>query len=98
MAGLQKVEVASIYGAKTQRGLVEITVTDDNSRVKLQLELSKAREIRDNIAGAIEAAMSDELIVRFLRDKIGLPNEAAMRALLDFRELRQGSRETVYPT
>ena len=42
--------------------------------------------------------MSDGLLYRFLRDKIGLPDEAAGRALLDFREMRQGSRGTVYPS
>ena len=30
-------------------------------------------------------------------EKIGIPDQAAAAALLDFRELRQGSRSTVFP-
>lgn len=34
---------------------------------------------------------------RFLTEKIGLEPESASAALLDFRELRQGSCEMVHP-
>ena len=47
---------------------------------------------------AIEAAVSDTLIYRFLTQKCGVSEDKAASALLDFRELRQGSRETVYPS
>jgi hypothetical protein len=49
------------------------------------------------LASAIEAAVSDQLIFRFLIQKVGLSEELAAAALLDFRELRQGSRDAVYP-
>lgn len=39
----------------------------------------------------------DELFVTFLTTKLGITPAEASRALLDFRELRQGSRETVRP-
>ena len=49
------------------------------------------------LQGAIEAAVSDELMFKFLTQKVGMEHERAAAALLDFRELRQGSRETVSP-
>lgn len=88
------IEVASIYGARTQQGLVELTV---NGKA-MQLTLTKAREIRGMLDGAIEAAVTDELLVRFLTgEKVGLSLAEAANALLDFREMRQGSRGAVYP-
>jgi hypothetical protein len=42
-------------------------------------------------------AVLDVLIYKFLTTKVGLSADAASRGLLDFRELRQGSRDTVYP-
>jgi hypothetical protein len=102
---LYDIQVASIYGAKTKQGLVELLITpiDEATRkrgetTKIQMDLPKAREVFGMLGGAIEAAVSDGLLVKFLVDRIGLPEEAAARALLDFREMRQGSRETVYPS
>lgn len=92
MADTYTIEIASIFGAKTRRGLVELTINGE----KIQLEKEKAREIVGMLQGAIEAAVSDELMVRFLTEKIGLSQDAAAAALVDFRELRQGSRGTVF--
>ena len=47
---------------------------------------------------AIEAALTDQMLFQFLTQCIGLTNEKAWTALLDFRELRQGSRERVFPS
>jgi len=98
------IQLASIYGAKTKQGLVELLITpiDEATRqrgetTKIQMDLPKAREVLGMLSSAIEAAVSDGLLVKFLVERIGLPEEAAARALLDFREMRQGSRETVYP-
>ena len=93
MGELQKLEIASIYGATTKKGLVEIQLNEQ----RMQVDLPKAREILGMLSGAIEAAVTDELLMKFLTTRIGLPEEAAGRALLDFRELRQGSRKAVYP-
>jgi hypothetical protein len=49
------------------------------------------------LQAALEAAVSDTLLFAFLTTKVGLAPEQAAAALLDFRELRQGSRETVWP-
>ena len=87
-----KLEVASILSNRTKRGMVELTLNDE----KTQMDLEKAREVVGMLHGAIEAAVSDELLYKFLTEKIGIEPEAAGAALLDFRELRQGSRSTVF--
>jgi hypothetical protein len=86
-------EVASILSNRTKEGMVEVML----NRERTQMDLPKAREVRGMLDGAIEAAVSDQLLYQFLRDRIGMTEEIAGRALLDFRELRQGSRSTVFP-
>ncbi len=88
------IEIGTILSRRTSRGMVELAL----NRESTQLDLDKAREVAEMLRAAIEAAVSDELLYRFLTTKIGLAPEAAAAALLDFRELRQGSRATVYPT
>lgn len=90
----RRVEFASIYGAKTKQGLVEMKVDDDS----ILLTKEKAREIRGLLDGAIEAAVTDELLMRFLIERIGMDERVAVHALRDFRIMRQGSPDTVYPT
>lgn len=101
MGDTYNIEVASIYGAKTKQGLVELIVQlhddPDAKPIKIQMDIPKAREVLGMLTGAIEAAVTDGLLVRFLTENVGLGEEAAARALLDFREMRQGSRKTVYP-
>jgi len=90
---LTRIEVASILGARLREGLVELTINGERH----QLDLPKAREIVGMLQGAIEAAVSDELMFKFLTTKVGLPEAAAAHALLDLRELRQGTRSTSWP-
>lgn len=90
---LTHIEVASILSHRTKQGMVELTLNGE----KAQMDLAKAREVRGMLDGAIEAAVSDTLVFAFLTTKIGLSEQAAAAALLDFRELRQGSRSIVFP-
>jgi hypothetical protein len=85
--------IGTILSARTKEGMVEITFNEE----KGQMDLPKAREVLGMLSGAIEAAVSDTLIFRFLTQKVGLSEPQAASALLDFRELRQGSREVVWP-
>jgi hypothetical protein len=89
-----RIEIATILSARTKEGMVELTLDGERT----QMDLAKAREIRGMLDGAIEAAVSDMLIFRFLTKTVGLTEGAAAAALMDFRELRQGTRETVYPS
>lgn len=86
-------EIASILSSRTKQGMIELTINGH----KTQMDLPKAREVLGMLSGAIEAAVSDTLLFQFLTQKIGLDDTRAAAALLDFRELRQGSRSTVYP-
>jgi hypothetical protein len=87
------VEIATILSHRTKQGMVEFVLNGE----KTQWDIAKAKEICEMLHGAIEAAVSDTLIYAFLTTKVGLSEEKASVALLDFRELRQGSRETVFP-
>ena len=82
--------VASIFGARERRGLVSIQLGD----ARVQVPIGKAREMRDMLTDVIEAAISDELLMRFLQERIRLSLEASGAALLEFREMRQGTRGT----
>jgi hypothetical protein len=88
------IEIASILSHRTKAGMVEFTLNGE----KTQMDLAKAREVVGMLQGAIEAAVSDELIYKFFITKVALDDGRATAILLDFRELRQGSRSTVFPT
>lgn len=87
------IEIGTILSQRTKQGMVEFVLNGE----KTQMTLDKAREVLGMLSGAIEAAVSDQLIYEFLTKKCDLPDRAASAALLDFRELRQGSRSTVFP-
>lgn len=88
------VTVSTLLSSTTKEGRVELTLNGELT----QMDLPKAREIVGMLQGAIEAAASDQMIYTFLTKNVGLDNEQASRALVDFRELRQGSRGLVYPS
>lgn len=93
MSKTSTVEIGTILSHRTKQGVVEFKLNDE----KTQWDLAKAREIHGMLGSAIEAAVSDTLIYEFLTTRVGLSEDKAAAALLDFRELRQGSRDTVYP-
>ncbi len=88
------ITIGTLLSQRTHEGLVEFSLNGEFT----QMELGKAREVVGILHAAIEAAVSDELVYKFLTEKIGVEPERAAAALLDFRELRQGSRDVVYPT
>ena len=85
--------ISTLLSSRTKEGRIDFSLNGELT----QMDLPKAREIVEMLQGAIEAAVSDELVYKFLTQNIGLEPERASAALLDFRELRQGSRSTVYP-
>lgn len=88
------ITVSTLLSSRTHTGRVELAINGELT----QMDLDKAREIVGMLQGAIEAAVSDQLIYQFLTSKVGLSDEKASLALLDFRELRQGSRDRVHPS
>lgn len=92
--GSADVRINSMLSGRTKEGAVEFSVNGE----LVQMDLTKAREIVGMFHAAIEAAASDQLLFQFLTTKIRLSPEAAAAALSDFREMRHGSKDTVYPS
>lgn len=89
-----EITVSTIVSRRDGQGKVEFQLNGE----LVQFDLDKAREVVGMLQGAIEAAVSDQLIVQFLTEKIGLDADRANAALVDFREMRQGSRDRVHPS
>lgn len=85
-------EVATLLSSRTKEGLVELAL----GGVRTQMDLDKAREVIGMLQGAVEAAISDMFLYRFLIAKIGLDEQRAAHALVEFRIMRQGGEETIY--
>jgi len=88
------ITVSTLLSSQTKEGRIDFTMNGELT----QMDLDKAREVVGMLQGAIEAAISDELLYRFLTEKVGLEADRAAAALLDFREMRQGSRDRVHPS
>jgi hypothetical protein len=82
------VEVTSIYGAATRKGLVQLRMGD----FQTQMQPDEAREIAGLLYGAAEAAEMDALLVGFLMERVEMPLEDAARILLEFQAARGGEQ------
>jgi hypothetical protein len=91
---LQNLELHSIYGAKQQKGLVQLLL---NGEVISTWDIPKAREIARMLQECIEAAITDEMLVNFFKTKLNMDDERCALLLRDFRLLRQGQLEAVNP-
>lgn len=89
-----EITIGTLLSHKTGHGRIEFQIGAE----VVQLDIDKAKMIVGMFHEAIEAAISDELIFKFLTTRIGLSPEQAAGALVDFRELRQGSRTAVNPS
>ncbi len=87
------ITIGTILGARTGQGRIDFAMNGELT----QLDLDKAREVVGMLQSAIEAAICDEMLFRFLTEKVGMARDRAGAALLDFRELRQGLRDVVRP-
>jgi hypothetical protein len=87
------VEVGTILSATHGHGRVEIQIGTEVA----QWDIGDAKKVATMLNEAIEAAISDELIFKFLTLKVGIDAQRAASLLVEFRELRQGSKETVNP-
>lgn len=85
--------IGTILSQRTKEGMVEFAIGD----AKNQWDISKAKEIHRMLGEAIEAAVSDTLIYKFFVEKVKIPEEKAAMMLLDFRQLRQGTRGITFP-
>src|SRR3989304_10429509 len=85
------ITVSTLLSSRTKQGRIDFTLNGELT----QMDLDKAREVVGMLQGAIEAAISDELMYRFLTEKVGMEPERGSLALVGFRELRKGSRDIV---
>lgn len=87
------ITVSTLLSSQDQTGKVDFTLNGEIT----QFDLDKARLVVRMLNEAIECAVSDELVYKFLTQKIGIDHDRALAALIDFREIRQGSRDIVNP-
>jgi hypothetical protein len=83
---------ASLYGASTRKGRVDLSEVDADGAVvwQRQVSIDEARDFAHHILEAAEAAETDELLVTWLTDKVGAgPLERVAAMLVDFRKLRE---------
>ena len=68
------ITVSTLLSSRTQEGRIDFSLNGELT----QMDLPKAREVVGMLQGAIEAAVSDELLYKFLTTKVGLePDKAA---------------------
>lgn len=79
------ISVASLYGAATRKGLVALQV----GGCGVQMDPAKAREVAGMLLEAASAAESDEVVVAFLVDRLGMDIAEGAAALAHLREIRQ---------
>lgn len=91
---MQNLELNTILSSRTKQGMVQLLL---DGKIISQWDVAKAKEIHAMLGEAIEAAISDEMIYKFFTEKIGFDDQKASIVLMDFRTIRQGSKETVYP-
>jgi len=75
--------VKSIYGANSRKGLVEITLGDE----QLLVPPAKAREMAAFMVEAATAAEGDETLMRVL-DRAGMSPQRAAQVLMAMRQER----------
>jgi hypothetical protein len=86
-AALEKGEgifLESLVSSQTGEPRVTLTVKS----VSVQLALREARDLQSNLAGVIEASLTDAFIVRWVRDRLGAGADAVGGLLVDFRAFR----------
>lgn len=88
------ITIGTLLSAKDSTGRIELAINGDIT----QMDVAKAREIALMLGQAIEAAISDEIMFKFLTERIGLEPTKASSALIYLREYRQGSPDRVYPS
>lgn len=84
MAKEKPLDVRSMYGHHTQKGLVVLRLGEE----MVQIEPDRAEEIAHWLISAAEAARSDEFIIKFIMGTVGLDERRAAQVLYEFRQMR----------
>jgi hypothetical protein len=78
-------EISTLVSMRTGEGRVQFEMGE----TRVQMSIVEARVHAVVVIEAAMAAQTDELLVRFLQEKVGLSREAALAALRDFRAMRE---------
>lgn len=92
--GAVDIELGSLLSHRTGNGMVELSVNGE----RIQMDLDKAREVLAMLSSAIEAAITDQIVFAFLKKQLDFRDDQAAAALMDLREMRQGTRDVVRPS
>lgn len=76
----------SIFGAKTRRGLVGLTVGD---RKPIYMSPEEARSVAADLLQTATAAETDEVLMRWLNERLDMPDTQATQVLRDLRHMRE---------
>jgi hypothetical protein len=86
------VTIGSMFNT-SHEGIVEIIVNTE----RMQMPIDKAREVYGMLGGAIEAAITDEIVWKAL-EEMKVPEHAIGGFIMRLRDSRQGSTGVVYPS
>lgn len=75
----------SIYGAETRRGLVGLTIGD---RKPVYMGPEEARSVAADLLQCATAAETDEVLMTWLQERLGVGMEQAAQVLVDLRQMR----------
>lgn len=85
---------ASLYGARTKTGRVDLSEVDETGTVvwQKQVSIDEARDYAHHILEGAEAAETDELVFTWLTDEVKVSVERAAQMLVHLRGLRDKRR------
>ena len=79
----------SMYGHKNKKGMVEIRLEDK----RIQTSVQEAKDFAHSILEAAEAAETDDFLMTYLLEKVGITEEEnRAKVLMDFRMFRDKKR------
>jgi hypothetical protein len=76
----------SIFGAITRKGLVGLTVGD---RKPVYMSPEEARSVAADLLQTATAAETDEVLMRWLHERLGMDDQQGVQVLRDLRTLRE---------
>jgi hypothetical protein len=82
----QTIWAHSIFGAKTRKGLVGLTVGD---RKPVYMSPEEARSVAADLLQTATAAETDEVLMRWLHERLGMEDEQSVQVLHDLRKMRE---------
>lgn len=82
----QTIWAHSIFGAVTRKGLVGLTIGD---RKPVYMSPEEARSVAADLLQSATAAETDEVLMRWLHERLGMEDEQGVQVLQDLRKMRE---------